>query len=77
MVSSVPDSNKLYTVIWFQVFLSNTNKSYTIMISSNLSYLNNPIQNQLFDVWMGPEQVLPVQHRVDQGLMAMNTSHLS
>ena len=33
------DTNNLHEVMWFQVFLSNTNNLYTIMFSSNYSYL--------------------------------------
>ena len=45
----------LHTVIWFHVFLSNT----------------NDFQTDLFDPYMGPMQVLTRRVRVDPGLMAM------
>ena len=36
MLSSVTITNNLHTVVWFQVFLSNTNN---YMVSSDYSYL--------------------------------------
>ena len=47
--------NNFPTVIWFQVFLTNTNN----------------FQTDLFDSLMRPLQVLPLRVRVDLGVMTM------
>ena len=36
MISHIPQTNNFHTVVWFQVFLSNTND---YMVSSNYFYL--------------------------------------
>ena len=61
----------LHTVIWFQLFLSNTNNLRIVIWFQVFLFNINNFQTYLFEPWMGPKQLLIHQVRVDLGVTKM------
>ena len=59
MLSRIPDTNNLYTLAWFQVFLSNTNNLHTVLcFQVFLSNTNNLQAVLCFQVFLSNTNLL-------------------